>query len=1245
MKPIWQIDSRDVEGLQGRDDDFAQFVNDLLAGQARAGGVPTGALRLNLKTQAPDGGVDAIVTQAIPADRDPEGYCGVPTCWQYKASPTRNIKPSKKKKGGHEAALREEIRKPEAAKLVAAGYGYRFCIADDMPPPQLAQWEAWLLDEAQRVVANPSPPQVVTAYRLASWGTRLPGIILPFRPFLGPFQSLRTWGKEITSQTPHFVPVAAWQPAMQVVRGHAGLSQSCVRVVQAVHGEAGVGKTRCVYESLVAGGENQALVVYSTNEVEAERIADILANDSRFCGIIVADECSVESRVRLERRLQPHANRVRVIAIDNRQQEEPTGTGEIRLERMEEGEVEQVLERQFPGLPLDRLRAFAELSGRFIRLALELCAQSDLIPPAGHLGPVLNFFRDQYLSARLREEERKVVEAVALVPRVGFKGDVRQQLEWLCEAVGLQTDHVVETAARLKQAPGFVALGERYLYVTPRLIAQAAFQSAWARWIRPDPERFFLDRFRGELLDGFADQVRAYGTPEMRQVFVDFFQNWTGHVRTSDLADEATVRRLVRLVEVEPQMLLPRLRRLIEAAGIEELRQVHARYSGQAARRELVWLAEKCLRLPDHFADAERILLRLALAETEAYANNASGVWKELFRPLLSGTPIPFPARLRLLEQRFQTNDASQRTLCLGALHGPLTADRPSGRVLGPPVVAGRIPPSDWRPSDPGEVQECWTLTVDLIKRLARSGDAGLREGIIGATLEHLAALLRNGFLPDVIEIIGPDPLPDARLAELLQALDQFLELYGSPDAKHLPAEVETAVRDWRLRLVPESLHGRLVSIVGQQPWHLWGQSDDHAESVLADLARDLLSDRAALDRELPWLCSREAYSAPRLGVALGQLDAGATQLDRILDAAAHSRYPGIARGYIQGLVQQHPEQSSRVNERLDRLQASDPRAVFDITTGGPEAVRPLERLLAMVDASQLPVEFLRGVEYGMGNRPLELVELRQVIDRLTAAARQGNGAAARAAAHVLWMELRRPGRPPGPDLRSDPRLRALLETVLRVTLPVAGQEAHAWSGLLQDFGNFDPEAAIGLAVRALADDDLSLAKQVQTHLVAVSPRHPEAVLQKFGEALLDPATGWRLTVRRLHDLVQVLPADGVKRWLDRHGRPAAVALARHLPPPHVEVSGNAVVPELTAYVLERFEDDERVFREFCGGVHSGQTYWGDMAAQYEREGEVARRFLDHPLRRIRDWAQYEIDQAAREAARWRARDEEMAAP
>jgi hypothetical protein len=151
--------------------------------------------------------------------------------------------------------------------------------------------------------------------------------------------------------------------------------------------------------------------------------------------------------------------------------------------------------------------------------------------------------------------------------------------------------------------------------------------------------------------------------------------------------------------------------------------------------------------------------------------------------------------------------------------------------------------------------------------------------------------------------------------------------------------------------------------------------------------------------------------------------------------------------------------------------------------------------------------------------------------------------------------------------------------------------------------------------------------------------------MERLGDALLDASTGWRLAVSSLRTLINALPVEIVKQWLDAHDRPAAMALARHLPAPFIDKADQTIVPELTSYVLERFAKDDEVFREFCYGVHSGKVYMGDLAAQHEHEAEVARRFLDHPQQRIHEWAQYEIDRATHDASLWPAHDEEMAIP
>ena len=122
----------------------------------------------------------------------------------------------------------------------------------------------------------------------------------------------------------------------------------------------------------------------------------------------------------------------------------------------------------------------------------------------------------------LRSAERDVIEALALVTRLGFSRDVSGELEALCELVGLDSALFGETANRLHDVPGFVGRGGRYLYVTPEIIAQVAFESAWRRWSEPDV-RGFLSRIPLALSQPFKRRVERSASEEIRREVADFF--------------------------------------------------------------------------------------------------------------------------------------------------------------------------------------------------------------------------------------------------------------------------------------------------------------------------------------------------------------------------------------------------------------------------------------------------------------------------------------------------------------------------------------------------------------------------------------------------------------------------------------------------------------------------------------------------------------------------------------------------
>ena len=115
-----------------------------------------------------------------------------------------------------------------------------------------------------------------------------------------------------------------------------------------------------------------------------------------------------------------------------------------------------------------------------------------------------------------------------------------------------------------------------------------------------------------------------------------------------------------------------------------------------------------------------------------------------------------------------------------------------------------------------------------------------------------------------------------------------------------------------------------------------------------------------------------------------------------------------------------------------------------------------------------------------------------------------------------------------------------------------------------------------------------------------------------------------------------------MKIWLEKTRVEGARVIAHHLQPPSVDAEGKPNVAALTAYVLENWGDDERVFGSFVTSTHHLQMYTGDIASAHRKEAERARPFLSHPIPAIRRWAEREVALGEEQARQWKIQMEEQ---
>ncbi len=1233
---MFRVSARQIRGLQGSGGEpFTAFVDDLLRSHCKLGGLTDAQVHTNLRINLPDGGLDTTVDAGLVSD--PTGWLPHPTAWQYKATDFPDVRLA-------------ELFKGDAVKdHIARGYAFRLAVADSIPPDKRLEWDAALTQKAREILLASPEARVVSADDIAAWASRLPGLVMRhFLPGVDQVaRSLEAWRASAIASTPQYVGVDAWKPVMANLAQHANLSRAANAAVLPVQGDAGVGKTRMVCEVVSELAEARSLVVYCVGETDALRIASELANDADALAILIADECPVEGRFKLEAILAGHRGRIRVIAIDVTTERRAGVQPELVVAKMSRETLNVVLDINFPQVPHDRRRAYAALAEGFPQLAADLCKHDHMIAAAG--GPVPHVPGvEEYLHIRLTKAQFEALAALSLVPKIGYASDVRAEFDELCSFLTIPPKPTETSLHEIHDGPGFVGRSSRYMYVTPELVAQVAVRDAYRRWA-PEP-RVFFDKLPPSLFPLIVERVHRSAPEEVRLACAAHFRNWALGLTPQALADDESVSQLVQLVETIPAQYLPLVTQLVEAAPLELLAQQSSTgraWRGWGPRRAIVWLAERFAQFPQHFADAERVLLRLALAESEPQiSNNATAIWVQLHRILLSGTAIAFAARLANLRAQVLGDDESVRALALLALDNVFEVH--ASRTLGPAVVAGMVPPSEWRPRDQRELQDCFRAALELVMEMTASGGA-LRSSAHRIAIDHLRTLIGRGFIKETKEILADASNTDTTLVGVVEAIDQSLA-YDFADESDATAR---ELLNWREQLATSNLHARIVASVGKGEWdasrvhaavrgrEAGSATDDPFVRELESLAILMVQEPVLLLAELPWLTSEHARSAGEFGRVLGRVDKQGVLLDHLISVAQKQPTPALVRGYVHDLVAQSDEHTARVNAFIDEAEATAPELAATLAISGGTPLRPFERALRLFDAGRLGTVYLADYNFATGRRTdLPLSTLVPLVSRLAKAAVAGDEVAERLGFDAI--ALRFPYEPTieQPDeLRQSPELRAAAWALLEARPGGSPPRVHWMSSLLVALGRGEPLRAARHAAGLLVGDNFAARDEGARALQLLAVTHATEVMEALGETILDEK-GWKFYVGAHDDLLSSLPPAVVIEWLKKAGAEAARRVVRHVPAPYVAADGTPTVPPLTEWILTQFEDDDRTFREFCAGVHNLQMYSGDIAAEHEAEAEVARKFLNHPLRRIREWAAIEERQSAQEAE-WHRREQE----
>jgi hypothetical protein len=643
-------------------------------------------------------------------------------------------------------------------------------------------------------------------------------------------------------------------------------------------------------------------------------------------------------------------------------------------------------------------------------------------------------------------------------------------------------------------------------------------------------------------------------------------------------------------------------------------------------------LAERFVQFDEFFYECERILYVLARHECEnSVGNNATNIWQQLFRLQLSGTPIPIDARLKLLASRLDSATEQSAQLLAGAVESIL--DFHGSRLLGPSVVAGRMVPPDWRPGRQ-DIRGCVLNGIKFILGVSRHPVQTLAQKAKDTLLQNIEWLTRQGWIDELRPVVAESQLTEDDRARLVSKLKAYAAWASQSSDTKIGEEYARKLSDWIGELAPHSLHSRLVETVEARSWDHFKRENEW-ESSLKALASELLANEIALDSELIWLTSPDISSAFNFGYAMGSIDQDKRVLDRALSQSA-DRDAAFARGYIAGLLSQSDIDAGPINLRLDQIEVEKPLFSFQLALAGGERVNSFDRAVRLIAEGNLPPFHLRNFTHWVGRTPVTDAQVLIALRVLVPYVKAGDAFCSDVLMDFLGARLHA-GRI-ADLLKADPTL--FWTAVAEFTEHPGRQQSFWWGRVLQFAAPSDPRLAIRLGCKGLVSRNFALSEEASGLLASWASNYPAEVMSEIGSIMLDQKVGLTFFISKF-PIFSALSPEVVIGWLTEVGPTGARLIARHLPPPFLDNAGKPIVPDLTAWVLSKFEQDNRVFAEFCAGVHSFQMYTGDVALVHESEATMARKFFSHPLRRIREWAKIEYETALENARRQREWEDE----
>ncbi|MBI1669470.1 hypothetical protein I7X29_12845 [Capnocytophaga sp. p1a2] len=626
-----------------------------------------------------------------------------------------------------------------------------------------------------------------------------------------PFKTWEQWKDEINIQSEFIENKKTKEIRDIIMKEIDNPNKSPIRIT----GLSGIGKTRILFEIFrkIEGDEKTILlsnrVLYLNYDDFSNNHLEIIntINREKSDAILIIDNCNADGYEKFIRNLKGF--KLSLISIDSNPEENYEDSQYIKIGNEDLlDSIEDIIKAKSDNLEQSTIEIIKQISQGVPLIAILLC--ENIVNGKLTKEPDNKGLLDKILGKK-GEKWRYILDSCSLFRKVGYENEKKEQYNFIVTNENLtisNNNHIVrlkesEEAVKYYIKRGIFEKRGRYLSIRPFflsvLLASKYLESISSEHfhnIIKDIQDKLEKPHKEELMNYLSEQIRYLGYNTDIRTIIDNFVGDKSYFDSIEVLNTELGSRLFRsFVEVNPVAISDNLYRQFNNKKTEELLEF------KEGRRNIIWTLEKLCFGKETFANSTKILYRLAVAENESWANNATGQFLQLFHIYLAGTEVSLKERLKIIKWGLGMKDEKFTQLAIKAMASGLTTNHfarmKGAERQGIDEIKDYVPTYD-------EISEYYKSILDELINLIRSEGIYIDEvskiiadSIRGLTNIGLIAIVLP-YIDDVIAIkkgIWQEGLDSIRMTLAFEG-NKILEEHRT----HLQKIIEELSKDFMTR-------------------------------------------------------------------------------------------------------------------------------------------------------------------------------------------------------------------------------------------------------------------------------------------------------------------------------------------------------------------------------------------------------------------------------------------------------------